>query len=248
MLYPTLAMAPQAATGAGALAAWANVAIIVIAVAVLVLALMAGSLMLRFNRILSELQRSAHQNFGPVSDRARSISDNVEFITQALRTDVEKLNASVRALSDRLQQASDRMEERIEEFNALMEVVQVEAEEIFIDTASTVRGVREGARAITRGGSDARPRTSRDGRDRVSASTATGAERTSSESSAGSHPPGPGAALSTDAERREGSVGPVADGDEVPQAGGSADGAPDPHTERAAPPADPDRAVRAGED
>jgi hypothetical protein len=40
------------------------------------------------------------------------------------------------------------MEERIEEFNALMEVVQGEAEDIFLGTASTVRGVREGARAI----------------------------------------------------------------------------------------------------
>jgi hypothetical protein len=43
------------------------------------------------------------------------------------------------------------MEERIEEFNALMQVVQDEAEGIFIDTASTVRGVREGARSIARG-------------------------------------------------------------------------------------------------
>ncbi len=41
------------------------------------------------------------------------------------------------------------MEERIEEFNALMEVVQGEAEDIFIDTAATVRGVRESARSIT---------------------------------------------------------------------------------------------------
>ena len=77
--------------------------------------------------------------------------DNVEFITGALRTDVQKLNASVTALTDRLHQASDRMEERIEEFNALMEVVQEEAEEIFIDTAATVRGVRESAAAIGRG-------------------------------------------------------------------------------------------------
>jgi len=55
----------------------------------------------------------------------------------------------VKSLTDRLQLASDRMEERIEEFNALMEVVQDEAEDIFIDTASTVRGVRAGARAMT---------------------------------------------------------------------------------------------------
>jgi hypothetical protein len=58
----------------------------------------------------------------------------------------------VKALTDRLQLASERMEERIEEFNALMEVVQDEAEGIFIDTASTVRGVRAGARSIAGGG------------------------------------------------------------------------------------------------
>jgi len=41
------------------------------------------------------------------------------------------------------------MEDRIEEFNALMETVQGEAEEIFLDTAATVHGLREGARSIT---------------------------------------------------------------------------------------------------
>ncbi len=46
------------------------------------------------------------------------------------------------------------MEERIEEFNALMEVVQGEAEDIFLDTASTVRGVRAGARSIASGGQE----------------------------------------------------------------------------------------------
>jgi hypothetical protein len=106
--------------------------------------------MMGLNRTVRELRGGVRQGLGPVSERARAISDNVEFITQALRADVERLNASVKALTARLHQASDHMEERIEEFNALMEVVQGEAEEIFIDTASTVRGVREGARSITR--------------------------------------------------------------------------------------------------
>lgn len=154
--FPTLL---QSATGSSALATASAVSAIVIAVAVVSVAIMGGVLFFRVNRILTELRRSARQNFGPVSDRARSISDNLEFITQALRTDVEKLNASLRALSDRLQQASDHMEERIDEFNALMEVVQDEAEDLFLDTASTVRGVREGARTIA-GGSERR-----DGRD-----------------------------------------------------------------------------------
>ena len=126
----------------------ADVAGIVIAVAVLVVVTITGILFLRVNRMLGELRLGMRQNLGPVSDRARSISDNVEFITQVLRSDVESLNASVRALTDRLTLASERMEERIEEFNALMQVVQGEAEDIFLDTAATVRGVREGARSI----------------------------------------------------------------------------------------------------
>lgn len=234
MLHSTVAIVLQAAPGTGALATWANVAIIVIAVAFLAMAVMAGTLMLRFNRIMTELRRSTHQNFGPVSDRARSISDNVEFITQALRTDVEKLNASVRALSDRLHQASDRMEERIEEFNALMEVVQGEAEEIFIDTASTVRGVREGARAITRGasGDGSRSASSRE-RARVPSRRDTPAppEEPRHPRTAGARsvdPDGP------DAGAPPPSPDPGASKDEV--------------VERAAPAADEDKAVRTGED
>lgn len=153
MVIPAFATLLQTATASPALATASAVSTIVIALAIVSMAVMCGLLFVRLNGILSELRRSAHQNFGPVSDRARSISDNLEYITQALRTDVEKLHASLRALSDRLQQASDRMEERIEEFNALMEVVQDEAEDIFLDTASTVRGVREGARTIA-GASD----------------------------------------------------------------------------------------------
>jgi hypothetical protein len=125
-----------------------DVATVAVGVAVVLLALVTAALLWRLRRAIEEVRIGVRQNLGPVSDRARSISDNVEFITQALRTDVERLNTSVKALTDRLHLASDRMEERIEEFNALMEVVQDEAEGIFLDTASTVRGVRAGARSI----------------------------------------------------------------------------------------------------
>lgn len=128
----------------------ADIAVLVAAAAVAILALVVVPLLLEWRRTLVELRGSVRQSLGPVSDRARSISDNVQFITQALRTDVERLNASVQALTARLHQASDHMEERIEEFNALMEVVQEEAEDIFLDTAATVRGVREGARTLGR--------------------------------------------------------------------------------------------------
>ncbi|MDH5758632.1 MAG: hypothetical protein OEZ65_03520 [Gemmatimonadota bacterium] len=141
----------------------ADTAVVVMGVAVVLVSLVVIRLLLQVNGTLRELRETTRHHIGPISQRAAIISDNVEFVTQVVRGDVEHFHASLTALSDRLQQASDRMEERIEDFNALVEVVQGEAEEIFIDTASTVRGVREGARTITRPRS---PRTGpRDGTD-----------------------------------------------------------------------------------
>ena len=42
------------------------------------------------------------------------------------------------------------MEQRIEEFNALMEVIQGEAEGAFIKTAAAVRGVKKGAQKLSK--------------------------------------------------------------------------------------------------
>lgn len=155
MIYlPSTAALQTGPAARDGLAVAADVSMIVVAVAVIIMALVLVRVLLHLNRTLGEVRRGVSQNLGPVSDRARSISDNVEFITQALRTDVERLNASVKSLTGRLQQASDRMEERIEDFNALMEVVQSEAEDIFLDTAATVRGIREGAKSITAPGKE----------------------------------------------------------------------------------------------
>ena len=149
MIYvPSAFMLQTGSAAQNGIAMASDVATIVVALAVIVVVVFLVRLLRSLQRTMLDVRTRVDQSLGPVSDRARSISDNVDFITQALRTDVQRLNASVKSLSDRLQQASDRMEERIEEFNALMEVVQTEAEDIFLDTAATVRGVREGARSI----------------------------------------------------------------------------------------------------
>lgn len=102
----------------------------------------------KINRTVRKLGEQGLQRADPLLDRGKSIADNVEFVTLAVRTDVQRMNASVKALTERLHQASDHMEERIEEFNALMEVVQSEAEDLFLGTAATVRGVQAGARRL----------------------------------------------------------------------------------------------------
>lgn len=124
--------------------------LVLAALTVAVTAVIALIVLLRTSRAMRKIGREASRRADPLLERSKSVAANVEFISASVRSDVEGLNRSVRALSSRLQQASDHMETRIEEFNALMEVVQGEAENVFLDTASTARGVRAGARTLVR--------------------------------------------------------------------------------------------------
>lgn len=132
----------------GTLAVAADWALVLSALSLAILALLGVWLLFRTSIQVRRMGRAASTRVDPLLDRGKSVAANVEFITATLRTDVEGLHQSIRALSDRLKQASDHMEHRIEEFNALMEVVQGEAEDVFLDTASTARGVRAGAKRL----------------------------------------------------------------------------------------------------
>jgi len=138
------------------------VSAIVVAAGLVILFLLAVILVLQMRRLsktLVSVAKNLERTADPVLDRARSVAENVDFIAASVRTDIQKLNESVGRITDRLNHASDRVEERVEDFNALIEVVQSEAEDIFLDTASTVRGVRAGARVLGNGeeSSDAAP-------------------------------------------------------------------------------------------
>jgi uncharacterized protein YoxC len=137
---PAVSVAPR-----DGLSIAADISLVIVAATIVLLALVIVALLLKTYRMLGEVR----QHIAPVTERTRGIAENVEHITRSLRGDVERVNESVQAFTDRLKLASDRMEERIGDFNALMEVVQEEAEGVFIDTAATVRGVRAGARSLT---------------------------------------------------------------------------------------------------
>jgi hypothetical protein len=49
------------------------------------------------------------------------------------------------------------MEERIQDFTALVEVIQSEAEELALDTAAAVRGMRAGTKALAKGRAESSP-------------------------------------------------------------------------------------------
>ncbi len=132
----------------GGLERGAAIAVIVIAAAVVVVAAFLLWALIEFHRLTRRLGQTVQRlepGVHPVLERARGVTENVEQITALVRKDVDRVTESVEAVTERLNHAAARMEERIEEFNALVEVVQSEAEGIFLDTASTVHGVRAGA-------------------------------------------------------------------------------------------------------
>lgn len=89
-------------------------------------------------------------DIAPIVKHATAIADNVNVVTTSIRGDVEKVNATIEAANARVHQAVETAERRLNEFNALLEVVQDEAEQLFVSTASTVRGVRSGASVFSR--------------------------------------------------------------------------------------------------
>ncbi len=97
---------------------------------------------------VSALLDKVYGDVNPLMRHASSIADNVNYITTSVRADVQQVNATIAAANQRLQQAVSLTEQRLNEFNALLEVVQHEAETMFVATASTVRGVRTGAAAL----------------------------------------------------------------------------------------------------
>ena len=97
---------------------------------------------------ISDLLDRVYGDINPLMRHASAIADNVNYITTSVRTDVQQVNATIAAANQRLQQAVALTEQRLNEFNALLEVVQEEAESMFVATASTVRGVRTGAAAL----------------------------------------------------------------------------------------------------
>ncbi len=137
------------------------VSTIVLTIALLAVLVVLVLLLLQARRVassLGEMARHLEAEAGPVMDRARSVAENVDFIATAVRTDIQKVSDSVSRLNDRLVQASNQMEERVQDFNALVEVLQDEAEGIALDAAAAVRGVRAGSRTLSGDGEAAAPR------------------------------------------------------------------------------------------
>jgi uncharacterized protein YoxC len=122
------------------------IALILLAVALLVAAWNSRKIVRSVNALLKRLEAGAQ----PVIGHAHDVADNVNYITTSLRGDVEQFRHTLDGAQARLGRASEQAEQRINEFNALLKIVQEEAESLFIEAASTARGVRAGVDTLQR--------------------------------------------------------------------------------------------------
>jgi uncharacterized protein YoxC len=94
---------------------------------------------------VNDLLDKVYGDVNPIMRHASTIADNVNYVTTAIRVDVQQVNQTIATANERLQEAVRLTERRLNEFNALLDVVQREAEGAFVSTAATVRGARVGA-------------------------------------------------------------------------------------------------------
>jgi uncharacterized protein YoxC len=97
---------------------------------------------------ISHLVDRVYNDIAPLVRHASTIADNVDYISTSVRADVQQVSQTVAAANQRLMQAVNATEDRIKQLNALLEVVQEEAESAFVTTASTIRGVKTGLNTV----------------------------------------------------------------------------------------------------
>ncbi|HUF66987.1 MAG TPA: DUF948 domain-containing protein [Gemmatimonadaceae bacterium] len=120
-----------------------------ISILVLTAALVPAAWNFRKNHQMIRKQLDKIQNdIAPIMRHASAIADDVNYITTSIRVDVQQVNQTVATVNRRLLEAVDKAEDRVNDFNALLEVAQEEAESAFISTASTLRGISSGASAL----------------------------------------------------------------------------------------------------
>ena len=148
---PDTIITKQVAVEQGAFAKVATVAQGLMSIAILALTVVLIPAAWNFRnsyKKVNDLIDRFYGDIGPLVRNANTIADNVNYITTAIRVDVQQFNQTVTLANERLTTAVKTAERRLNELDALMRVVQREAEDAFVSTASTLRGVRAGATTL----------------------------------------------------------------------------------------------------
>jgi hypothetical protein len=126
-------------------------ATVVIAIAMVAIVALGVTIGLRLQKSEAAMAASLvrlRAQISPLIENAVAASEHLKAISGSLRGDVQTITSAVDTANERVHRAVSVTERRLKEFNALLSVVQDEAEDLFVATASTVHGVRRGAATL----------------------------------------------------------------------------------------------------
>lgn len=125
---------------------------VLIATILLILSMRAG--VRKFNETVDRLTAETK----PLLANATAIVGDAREVVAMLRTDAERVTDAAEALSMQLLGAAETTARRIDDVNAVLDVLQDELEDTALAAVSAVRGVRAGAGELAAGLSQRRPR------------------------------------------------------------------------------------------
>ncbi|MEO7362134.1 MAG: hypothetical protein ABI120_17525 [Gemmatimonadaceae bacterium] len=124
--------------------------LIVLVLAVVVLGTMAYlmiSLKKGFDALTGTVEKLVAES-RPIINQVSMVAEDAREVVAMIKTDVERVTDAASAVSEQLLDIAASTERRMDNINAVMDVVQGEIEETVLSTVATVRGVRLGSRAI----------------------------------------------------------------------------------------------------
>lgn len=96
---------------------------------------------------VEQLVAEAH----PLLKSASGVLEDAREVVAMVRTDVERLTVTSGMIRERVADAVEATTQRIDEVNAVLDVLQTQLENTAIGTVSAIHGVRVGTRALTHG-------------------------------------------------------------------------------------------------
>jgi len=143
--------ARQATAGGGLVEVIAIIAIAVIGLVLIALLAVLIPAVLGLRKVAGKMEAVIDRVSGeldPIMGHAKSIADNADYISTAVRADVGDVSGTLRRANDRLNVALDATERRVQELGALLRLFQDEVEQTFVSGTSLLRGFRAGADSL----------------------------------------------------------------------------------------------------
>jgi uncharacterized protein YoxC len=127
------------------------ISVAVIAVFAVIAAIAGTMLMLEIRRAVPDLRKLVDhldRDTRPLLDSAKTLVDDAGKAVNAVKSEVDQFAKTSRGLRTRVERAVDAAEDRLQDLDALLDVVQEEVEDAALDIAAALRTTRRGGKLV----------------------------------------------------------------------------------------------------